>query len=152
MRTLVLMILTMGIALAAGQAQAQTFDPRFPVCMNIVKLGSGNYYDCSYYTMDQCRASASGLPAMCGLNPYYAGATVPVRRNNRRYYRQSPAPAEARQDSYCLQGRIWGYPGNCQFSSYAQCMATASGTDAYCGANPQYLFARQPDGAYRGRY
>ena len=32
-------------------------------------------------------------------------------------------------DSYCLQGHIWGYPGNCQFSSYAQCMATASGTD-----------------------
>ncbi|MCK1716465.1 DUF3551 domain-containing protein [Bradyrhizobium sp. 141] len=34
---------------------------------------------------------------------------------------------------HCLQGRIWGYPGNCQFSSFSQCMATASGTDAYCG-------------------
>jgi hypothetical protein len=32
-----------------------------------------------------------------------------------------------------------GYPGNCQFSSYAQCMATASGTDAYCGINPQTI-------------
>ena len=48
----------------------------------------------------------------------------------------SPAPAEAIQDRYCLQGRQWGYPGNCQFSSYAKCMATASGTDAYCGINP----------------
>jgi uncharacterized protein DUF3551 len=64
----------------------------------------------------------------------------------------SPAPAEAIQDRYCLQGRIWGYPGNCQFSSYAQCMATASGTDAYCGINPQYAFARQRRGAYRDRY
>ena len=59
---------------------------------------------------------------------------------------------EATQDRYCLQGRPWGYPGNCQFSSYAQCMATASGTDAYCGINPQYAFARQQRGAYRDRY
>ncbi|WP_439373402.1 DUF3551 domain-containing protein [Bradyrhizobium sp. DASA03120] len=49
----------------------------------------------------------------------------------------------ARQDVYCLQGRIWGYPGNCQFSSYSQCMATASGTDAYCGINPVYAFERR---------
>jgi hypothetical protein len=64
----------------------------------------------------------------------------------------SPAPAETGPNSYCLQGRIWGYPGNCQFSSYAQCMATASGTDAYCGINPHYAFARQRRGAYRDRY
>jgi hypothetical protein len=64
----------------------------------------------------------------------------------------SPAPAEAIQDRYCLQGRIWGYPGNCQFSSYAQCMATASGTDAYCGINPWYAFARQRSDAHRHRY
>ena len=64
----------------------------------------------------------------------------------------SPVPAGAVQDRYCLQGRIWGYPGNCQFSSYPQCMATASGTDAYCGINPQYLFARQRRRAYRDRY
>ncbi|WP_314963849.1 DUF3551 domain-containing protein [Bradyrhizobium lupini] len=49
----------------------------------------------------------------------------------------------ARQDVYCLQGRTWGYPGNCQFSSYDQCMATASGTLAYCGMNPIYAFHRQ---------
>ena len=62
------------------------------------------------------------------------------------------AAAEAIQDRYCLQGRPWGYPGNCQFSSYAQCMATASSTEAYCGINPQYAFARQRRGAYRDRY
>lgn len=49
-------------------------------------------------------------------------------------------------DRYCLQGRIWGYPGNCQFATYAQCAATASGTNAYCDVNPQYLFARQQQG------
>jgi hypothetical protein len=47
----------------------------------------------------------------------------------------SPAPAEAIQDRYCLQ-----------------CMATASGTLAYCGINPQYAFARQRREPYRDRY
>jgi hypothetical protein len=44
---------------------------------------------------------------------------------------------------YCLQGRSWGYPGNCQFSTYEQCKATASGTDSYCGVDPHDAFARQ---------
>jgi uncharacterized protein DUF3551 len=52
------------------------------------------------------------------------------------------------QDLYCLQGRVWGYPGNCQFANYAQCALTASGTDAYCGPNPYYLFPRQQRGYY----
>jgi hypothetical protein len=69
----------------------------------------------------------------------------------------SASPASARQyrqgdvvsyDRYCLQGRIWGYPGNCQFATYESCLASASGTDAYCGINPTYAFAR--DRAYRG--
>ena len=64
----------------------------------------------------------------------------------------SAPPAAAAQDQYCLQGRIWGYPGNCQFSSYRQCMITASGTDAYCGVNPMQAFARQRGGGYQGRY
>jgi hypothetical protein len=64
----------------------------------------------------------------------------------------SPRAYDGAPNSYCLQGRIWGYPGNCQFSSYAQCMATASGQDAYCDINPQYYFARQRRGDYRARY
>jgi hypothetical protein len=63
-----------------------------------------------------------------------------------------PADAEAIQDQWCLQGRRWGYPGNCQFSSYQQCMATADGTDAYCGINPMYAFAQQRRGPYPYRY
>jgi hypothetical protein len=89
------------------------------------------------------------------LNPYYAGATASPRRHGWRYRQvgsKSLAPAETVPDSYCLQGRVWGYPGNCQFSGYAQCMATASGTDAYCGINPQYAFALQRRGDYRARY
>ena len=51
-----------------------------------------------------------------------------------------PAAAAAK---YCLQGRQWGYPGNCQFATFQQCMATASGTDSACGINPGYAYARQ---------
>jgi uncharacterized protein DUF3551 len=58
------------------------------------------------------------------------------------------SPATAAQDRYCLQGRPWGYPGNCQFSTYQQCLATASGTEAGCGINPRYAFAQQR--RYRG--
>ncbi len=64
----------------------------------------------------------------------------------------SIAPAAAGQDSYCLQGRRWGYPGNCAFSSYQQCMVTASGTANSCGINPMRAFARQPRARHQYRY
>ena len=64
----------------------------------------------------------------------------------------SSAPAEAIQDRFCLQGRQWGYPGNCQFSTYRQCIATASGTNSYCGLNPMYAFADQRRGHDPHRY
>lgn len=54
----------------------------------------------------------------------------------------SPAEAQAR---YCLQGRHWGFPGNCQFATFSQCRASAAGTHATCGINPQYA-ARQNRG------
>ncbi|HWX63171.1 DUF3551 domain-containing protein [Bradyrhizobium sp.] len=50
------------------------------------------------------------------------------------------------QDQYCLQGRRWGYPGKCQFSTYQQCMWSASGTPDYCDVNPQYLYREQGRG------
>ena len=56
-----------------------------------------------------------------------------------------PDAASAHDYPYCLQGRRWGYPGNCQFASYQQCQATASGTSAYCGINPRYAFTQSRD-------
>ncbi|HVI77291.1 MAG TPA: DUF3551 domain-containing protein [Candidatus Acidoferrum sp.] len=56
----------------------------------------------------------------------------------------SAAPASAQDYPYCLQGTQWGYPGNCQFATYQQCQATASGTDAYCGLNPRVAYGSQP--------
>ncbi|HVV40710.1 MAG TPA: DUF3551 domain-containing protein [Nitrobacter sp.] len=56
----------------------------------------------------------------------------------------STAPASAYDYPYCLQGKRWGYPGNCQFSTYEQCQITASGTDDYCGINPRVALTRPP--------
>ena len=53
-----------------------------------------------------------------------------------------PAQAAA-ADRYCLRGRHAGFPGNCQFATRAQCLATASGTSAYCGINPRYASSRR---------
>ena len=58
----------------------------------------------------------------------------------------SAVAREAIQDSYCLQGRTWGYPGNCAFSSYEQCMMTASGTDPLAGSTRSELTSSRSSG------
>jgi hypothetical protein len=55
-------------------------------------------------------------------------------------------PASAQPDDpydypYCLQGKEYGLPGLCQFTSYLQCEAAAWGTFSYCGVNPRFAFA-----------
>jgi hypothetical protein len=48
-------------------------------------------------------------------------------------------PAAAREFPYCIKGCDFGAgPGDCSFSSLAQCQATASGRDASCAANPYF--------------
>ncbi len=61
-------------------------------------------------------------------------------------------PDDPHDYPYCLQGRSWGYPGLCQYSSYDQCMASASGTFSYCGINPRFAFAERPRRPYRPAY
>jgi hypothetical protein len=49
------------------------------------------------------------------------------------------APAAARDYPYCIKGCDYGSSlGDCSFSSYQQCQATASGRLAYCAANPYF--------------
>jgi hypothetical protein len=87
MRILALTILTVGMVSAAGQAQAQTYDPGFPFCAHTIPWGGGAFEDCTYYTMGQCLASASGRAAQCNPNPYYGGAMASSRRSDRRHRR-----------------------------------------------------------------
>ena len=53
-------------------ACAQTYDPNFPVCMKVIVMEGGEYYDCSFTSLAQCGASASGRSAQCLVNPYFA--------------------------------------------------------------------------------
>ena len=59
------------------------------------------------------------------------------------------APAAAYDYPYCLQGRDTGIPGDCSYSSYAQCMASASGRYAYCNVNPRAAYGQMPRRGYR---
>ena len=52
-------------------------------------------------------------------------------------------PVAASEYRYCLQGDDYAGAGDCQFTSYLQCQAAASGRTAYCVANP-YLAAANP--------
>jgi hypothetical protein len=53
------------------------------------------------------------------------------------------SPASAYDYPYYIQGRGVGIPGDCQYSSYAQCMATASGRGVYCNINRRVAFGPQ---------
>jgi hypothetical protein len=64
---------------------AQTYDPHFPVCLQSYSLGGGKI-DCSYTSLAQCNASASGRGAQCLTNPFFALA-----------YRESPSRGYRRQ-------------------------------------------------------
>ena len=50
-------------------------------------------------------------------------------------------PVAASEYRYCLQGDDYAGVGDCQFTSYLQSQATASGRTAYCVANPYFAAA-----------
>jgi len=64
----------------------------------------------------------------------------------------SPTPAAAFDYPYCVQGRGVGIPGDCSYTSYAQCMASASGRGLYCNVNPRVAFGQQRRGRYYRNY
>jgi Protein of unknown function (DUF3551) len=53
------------------------------------------------------------------------------------------APAAAGDYPWCVVGRDMGYPGDCTYSTYGQCMASASGRYAYCQGNPRVAYGQQ---------
>jgi len=59
-------------------------------------------------------------------------------------------PAAAHDYAWCVTGRDMGYPGDCSYTSYAQCMASASGRYAYCNVNPRVAFGQQQPRGRRG--
>ncbi|KJC49840.1 hypothetical protein UB31_14260 [Bradyrhizobium sp. LTSP849] len=81
------LIVTVGALLAAAPSHAQTFDPRYPVCMHVysgASGGGGEWYDCSFTSLPQCHATAAGRAASCDLNPYYPVNAPPPRWHHKR--------------------------------------------------------------------
>jgi hypothetical protein len=67
-------------------ARAQAYDPRYPVCMKRYQGPFGSeWIDCSFTSLPQCQATASGLPAMCVENPYFVQALDLPRRVYRQH-------------------------------------------------------------------
>jgi uncharacterized protein DUF3551 len=76
MRTLALTGLLIGMVwvMAPATALAQAYDPNFPVCLQTYGRAGANI-DCSYTSLPQCNASASGRAAQCLTNPFFAHPT-----------------------------------------------------------------------------
>jgi hypothetical protein len=81
MRIPALAILAIATVLADAPAQAQAWDPDYPVCLRI--YGPISYNECGYTSMAQCTLSASGRAAQCVLNPFFANAQAPIGRSRR---------------------------------------------------------------------
>ena len=86
-RLLAWAILATATVSLAGQAEAQTYDPAYPVCLQIYQGGIADYYfECAYTSIPQCQASASGRAAQCVVNPYYGkGKVVPRKKRYQTY-------------------------------------------------------------------
>ena len=88
MRLLTLAILTIVTVLETPSARAQTYDPNYPVCLQVYQGWNDYYFECSYTSLPQCNMSASGRAAQCMVNPYYAGhKTAPPGQRYRRHRR-----------------------------------------------------------------
>ena len=61
------------LLLPAAPVRAQTYDPKYPVCLQVYTGRMDYYFECAYTSLPQCQMSASGRAASCVINPYYAG-------------------------------------------------------------------------------
>jgi hypothetical protein len=91
MRILVLAILTIVAAFAAPSARAQTYDPAYPVCLQVYQGVNDYYFECAYTSLQQCNMSASGRAAQCVVNPYYAGRKTAPPKPRRPVRKPPPA-------------------------------------------------------------
>ena len=75
---------------AVTPARAQAYAPGFPICLR--GYGLNNYVDCSYTTLPQYNAAASGRAAQCLVNPspnpYFASSGVVERSARHRRHRR----------------------------------------------------------------
>ena len=75
------LVLAIGAMWTVAPSHAQTYDPNYPVCAEIVEWG-GTHIDCSFTSLPQCQGTASNR-GWCFANPYFA--YEPRRPQNRTY-------------------------------------------------------------------
>ncbi|MES5486039.1 DUF3551 domain-containing protein [Bradyrhizobium sp. INPA03-11B] len=85
MRLKLTLLAAIGIGIA-GPAAAQMYDPNYPVCMEVYggRL-TPEYIDCSFTSLPQCQATASGRSATCSVNPFYKGPRTQPRERGKRH-------------------------------------------------------------------
>jgi hypothetical protein len=74
---------------ASAPARAQTYDPNYPVCLQVYQSMVDYYFECTYTSMAQCAASASGRSAQCVVNPYYAKPNAKPAPRHKRSHKHS---------------------------------------------------------------
>ena len=74
----------LAMVLLAVPARAQTYDPAYPVCLQIYRSMVDFYFECGYTSIDQCAASASGRAAQCVVNPYYVRPSAKRSKRQKR--------------------------------------------------------------------
>jgi hypothetical protein len=84
MRIPALAMLTIAAVLTATPVLAQTYDPKYPVCLQVYQGFVDYYFECAYTSIAQCNMSASGRAASCVVNPYYAGPKASPRRDRKK--------------------------------------------------------------------
>jgi len=78
MRMAAFVIVTVATIWTAAPARAQTYDPNYPVCLEVYGE-DGSVIECGFASLAQCTQAASGgRSALCFNNPYFAGARAPA--------------------------------------------------------------------------
>ena len=78
-----LVVSALAVLVMSAPARAQTYDPRSPVCLHVFGELEGERMDCVYPSFAQCQVAASGRPATCLINPYFAQAGWPAKPGRR---------------------------------------------------------------------
>jgi hypothetical protein len=84
MRLILVGLAAVMAVLAADIESAAAQNTTRPYCMRGGTFGPGSW-DCSYYSMQQCLASASGLNGTCSENPNYQGPRRVTQKRRQQY-------------------------------------------------------------------
>ena len=75
---IILALLT--VATVGALASVAIAAPQYPFCIRGCDFGAGRG-DCSFVSLQQCQATASGRDASCAPNPYYRADAQAGRHN-----------------------------------------------------------------------